>query len=79
MYPRGVLPVQERRAIYFAPADTSIINAAIRFLEALRPTTSQDCAAIRDPGCNSPRVEFSVLFVERHGKTLTWGHFATKF
>ncbi len=35
VYPNGLPPVQERRAVYVAPSDPSIINAAIRLMECL--------------------------------------------
>jgi AraC-like DNA-binding protein len=35
VYPRGVPPVQERSAVYIAPVDLSIVNAAIRVMECL--------------------------------------------
>ena len=35
IYPHGLPPVQERRAVYVAPADVSIVNAATRLMECL--------------------------------------------
>ena len=35
VYPNGLPPVQERRAVYIAPVDESIINAATRLMECL--------------------------------------------
>ncbi len=35
VYPRGLPPVQERRAVYIAPADAGMINAASRLMECL--------------------------------------------
>ncbi|HXX36806.1 MAG TPA: AraC family transcriptional regulator [bacterium] len=35
VYPHGLPPVQERRAVYVLPADASIINAATRLVECL--------------------------------------------
>jgi AraC-like DNA-binding protein len=35
VYPHGLPPVQERRAVYVAPLDPSIINAAIRLMDCL--------------------------------------------
>jgi len=33
VYPHGLAPVQERRAVYVTPVDTSIVNAATRLVE----------------------------------------------
>src|SRR5207247_9298543 len=35
VYPNGLPPVQERRAVYITPADVSIVNAATRMMECL--------------------------------------------
>jgi AraC-like DNA-binding protein len=35
VYPNGLPPVQERRAVYVAPVDVSIVNAATRLVECL--------------------------------------------
>jgi AraC-like DNA-binding protein len=35
VYPQGLPPVQERRAVYVAPAEGSILNAATRLMECL--------------------------------------------
>jgi len=35
VYPQGLPPVQERRAVYVAPADGSILKAAIRLMDCL--------------------------------------------
>ena len=35
VYPRGVPPVQERSAVYVAPLDLSVLNAATRLMECL--------------------------------------------
>jgi AraC-like DNA-binding protein len=35
VYPHGLPPVQERRAVYVTPADVSIVNAATRLMECL--------------------------------------------
>jgi len=35
VYPQGLPPVQERRAVYLAPAQASMMNAAIRLMECL--------------------------------------------
>jgi len=35
VYPQGLSPVQERSAVYVAPADGSILKAAIRLMESL--------------------------------------------
>ena len=35
VFPRGVPPVQERKAVYISPVDVSIVNAATRLMECL--------------------------------------------
>ncbi len=35
VYPHGLPPVQERRAVYVTPADASMVNAATRLMESL--------------------------------------------
>jgi len=35
VFPQGLPPVEERRAVYVAPIDASIVNAAIRLMECL--------------------------------------------
>ena len=35
VYPHGLPPVQERRAVYVTPVDVSIINAATKLVECL--------------------------------------------
>jgi AraC-type transcriptional regulator N-terminus/Bacterial regulatory helix-turn-helix proteins, AraC family len=35
VFPRGLPPVQERRAVYVAPLDTAVVNAATRLVECL--------------------------------------------
>jgi AraC-like DNA-binding protein len=35
VYPQGLPPIQERRAVHVTPSDPSIINAAIRLMECL--------------------------------------------
>lgn len=35
VYPHGLPPVQERRAVYVTPGDASIVNAAARLMECL--------------------------------------------
>src|SRR5208283_5481413 len=35
VFPNGLPPMQERRAVYVTPMDASIINAAVRLLECL--------------------------------------------
>jgi hypothetical protein len=39
VYPHGLPPVQERRAVYIAPADGSIVNAATRWSVWRNPVT----------------------------------------
>jgi AraC-like DNA-binding protein len=36
VYPHGLPPTQERKAVYVTPVDASIVNAAIRLIECLR-------------------------------------------
>jgi AraC-like DNA-binding protein len=35
VFPRGLAPIQERKAVYVSPFDASVINAAIRLMECL--------------------------------------------
>ena len=48
VFPRGLPPVQERSAVYIAPVDASIVNAATRLMECL--SSAGRCRAAR-PTC----------------------------
>lgn len=45
VYPRGLPPVEERRAVYVAPADASILSAAARLMDCLAQPGDVDLLA----------------------------------
>lgn len=53
VYPHGLPPVQERSAVYIAPADAGIVNAATRLMECL--------AQPGDAGLLAPLVKDEIL------------------
>jgi AraC-like DNA-binding protein len=84
VYPRGVPPVQERRAVYVAPADSSIINAAIRLMECLAQATDVELLAplvvdeilirlLRSGiGARVAQMGFAESSVHRVDKAISW-------
>ena len=84
VYPHGLPPVQERRAVYVAPSDPSIFNAAIRLMECLsRPGDAELVAPLitdeilirllRSPiGVRVAQMGFAESSVDRVAKAITW-------
>jgi len=84
IFPQGVPPVQERRAVYVAPLDGSIVNAATRLMECLSQPGNSDLLAplvkeeifvrlLRSPlGARVAQLGFAESSVYRLGKALTW-------
>ena len=84
VYPRGVPPVQERRAVYVAPADVSIVNAATRLMGCLAQPGDAELLAplivdeilirlLRSPiGVRVAQMGFAESSVERVAKAISW-------
>jgi len=84
VYPHGLPPVQERRAVYVTPADPSITNAAIRLMECLsHPGDSEFVAPLiideilirllRSPiGVRVAQMGFAESTVDRVAKAIAW-------
>ena len=84
VYPHGVAPVQERRAVYIAPADVSIVNAAIRLMQCLAQPGDADLLAplvvdeilirlLRSSiGVRVAQMGFAESSVHRIAKAISW-------
>jgi len=84
VYPHGLPPVQERRAVYVAPADVSIVNAAIRLVECLAQPGDTELLAplavdeilirlLRSPiGVRVAQMGFAESSVQRLAKAISW-------
>lgn len=84
MYPHGLSPAQERRAVYVAPVDGSIVNAATRLIECLgQPGDSELLAPLvvdeilirllRSPiGVRVAQMGFAESSVHRVTKAIAW-------
>jgi AraC-like DNA-binding protein len=84
VYPRGVPPVQERSAVYVAPLDLSVLNAATRLMECLaRPGDAELVAPLvvdeilirllRSPiGLRVAQMGFAESSVHRVAKAISW-------
>jgi AraC-like DNA-binding protein len=84
VYPRGLPPVQERRAVYVAPSDPSIVNAAIRLMECLShpgdaellgPLITDEILIrlLRSPiGVRVAQMGFAESSVHRVAKAISW-------
>jgi len=84
VYPRGVPPVQERRAVYVAPIDASIVNATTRLMgclaqpgdvELLAPLIVEEILIrlLRSPiGVRVAQMGFAESSVERVAKAISW-------
>ena len=84
VYPNGLPPVQERRAVYVTPADASIVNAATRLMECLAQPADVDLLAplvmdeilirlLRSPiGVRVAQMGFTESSVHRLGKAISW-------
>ena len=84
VYPRGLPPVQERRAVYVTPADVRIINASIRLVECLGHAGDAELLAplvvdeilirlLRSPiGVRMAQMGFAESSVDRVAKAISW-------
>jgi AraC-like DNA-binding protein len=84
VYPRDVPPVQERSAVYIAPLDVSIVNAAVRLMECLAQPADVELLAplvvdeilirlLRSPiGVRVAQMGFAESSVHRIAKAISW-------
>ena len=84
VYPRGVPPAQERRAVYIADLDASIVNAAIRLMECLAQPGDAELLGplvvdeilirlLRSPiGVRVAQMGFAESSVQRIAKAISW-------
>ncbi len=84
VYPQGLPPVQERRAVYVTPVDVSIVNAATRLMECLAKPGDAELLApliadeilirlLRSPiGVRVAQMGFAESSVERVAKAISW-------
>jgi AraC-like DNA-binding protein len=84
VYPHGLPPVQERRAVYVTPVEVSIINAATRLVECLAQPGDTELLAplvineilirlLRSPiGVRVAQMGFAESSVHRHAKAISW-------
>jgi len=84
VYPRGVPPVLERRAVYITSVDESMIDAAIRLMECLAQAGDVDLIApliideilirlLRGPiGTRVAQMGFAESSVHRIAKAISW-------
>ena len=84
VYPLGLPPVQERRAVYVTPVDVSIINAATRLFECLGQPGDTELLAplvvdeilirlLRGPiGVRVAQMGFAESSVHRLAKAISW-------
>ena len=84
VYPHGLPPVQQRSAVYVAPADSSIVGAAIRLMECLAQPGDAELLAplmideilirlLRSPiGVRVAQMGFAESSVHRVAKAISW-------
>jgi AraC-like DNA-binding protein len=84
VFPQGLPPLQERRAVYVAPSDPSIIDAAIRLMECLSHPGDVELLApliideilirlLRSPiGVRVAQMGFTESSVQRVAKAISW-------
>ena len=84
VYPNGLPPAQERSAVYIAPADASIVNAATRLMECLAQPGDAELLAplvldeilirlLRSPiGVRVAQMGFAESSVYRVAKAIAW-------
>jgi AraC-like DNA-binding protein len=84
VYPRGLPPVQERRAVYVAPVEVGIVNAAARLMECLAQPGDAELLAplvvdeilirlLRGPiGVRVAQMGFAESSVQRVAKAISW-------
>ena len=85
VFPHGLPPVQERRAVYITELDTTVVNAAIRLMECLaRPGDAEllgplgggrdlSIRLLRSPiGVRVAQMGFAESSVQRIAKAISW-------
>jgi AraC-like DNA-binding protein len=84
VYPKGLPPVQERKAVYTTPVDASIVSAATRLLECLAQPGDVELLAplvedeilirlLRGPiGVRVAQMGFAESSVHRLARAITW-------
>jgi AraC-like DNA-binding protein len=84
VFPRGLPPVQERRAVYVTPSDPRIVNAAIRLMECLSHPGDAELLGpliideilirlLRSPiGVRVAQMGFAESSVDRVAKAISW-------
>jgi AraC-like DNA-binding protein len=84
VFPQGMPPAQERRAVYIAPMDPSIVNASVRLIECLaRPGDAELLAPLivdevlirllRSPiGVRVAQMGFAESSVQRIARAISW-------
>ncbi len=84
VFPNGVPPVQERKAVYVAPLDASIVDAAIRLMECMAHAGDSELLGplIRDEilirllrssiGVRVAQMGFAETSVNRVAKAISW-------
>jgi AraC-like DNA-binding protein len=84
VYPRGLPAVQERSAVYLAPAEGSIVNAATRLMECLAHPGDAELVAplvideilirlLRSPiGVRVAQMGFAESSIDRVAKAISW-------
>ncbi len=84
VFPRGLLPAQERSAVYVTPMDESIVNAATRLMECLAQPGDVELLAplvideilirlLRSPiGVRVAQMGFAESSVHRVAKAISW-------
>jgi AraC-like DNA-binding protein len=84
VYPQGLPPVQERRAVYITPVDASIVNASVRLMECLAQPGDAELLAplmvdeilirlLRSPiGVRVAQMGFAESSVNRVAKAISW-------
>jgi AraC-like DNA-binding protein len=84
VFPHGVPPVQERKAVYISPVDVSIVNAATRLMECLAQPGDTELLAplvvdeillrlLRSPiGLRVAQMGFAESSVHRVAKAISW-------
>jgi len=84
VYPNGLPALRERRAVYLTPADSSVVNAAIRLMECLAQPRDVELLAplvfdeilirlLRSPiGVRVAQMGFAESSVHRLAKAISW-------
>jgi AraC-like DNA-binding protein len=84
VYPHGLPPIQERRAVYVTPVDASIVNASTRLIECLAQPGDAELLAplvvdeilirlLRGPiGVRVAQMGFAESSVYRLAKAISW-------